>query len=423
MNKIRNRFGEIMILERKAIAKLQAIIAIVIIVVVVVAGGTYYYFVSTPALPAEIKIGVNLPLTGYQANDGQMGRDGALLAAQHINDNGGVLGKKLALVIGDDESKPDKAAALMERLITLDNVVAVVGGVVSTLEVVTIDITHRYGIPQIVTTAVAEEITSRRYGNVFRTCGLPVEWGVAEAEFLNETVKPETIAMLVQDSTIWWQISDAFVQSLQEVAPEITIVSKQYVSAGSTEFTPVLTEMLAKNPDIICSWFTAVANAALREQLRELDPDIPQIMGNFIWNTEEYLEMVGGAVGELTTFGERFTKAPYTSKTIPFWDAYVEAYGKNPSGVSADLYQGVLLIAEAIERAGSVDPEKIINALEENEFEGIYGEIRFQPRTIGTVTHIHQYSPDPAVLFLQIQGGEPKVVFPSSLKSADWQSG
>jgi branched-chain amino acid transport system substrate-binding protein len=116
-----------------------------------------------------IKIGIVAPLSAPGGVEtGQALVEGAKIAAEEVNASGGLLGKKVELVIGDTSGQPEKGTAVMERLATHDKVVAVGGEAHSSVALAEIEVAHRYGIPLVIAEAWADSVTAKGYPEVFR---------------------------------------------------------------------------------------------------------------------------------------------------------------------------------------------------------------------------------------------------------------
>ncbi len=124
-----------------------------------------------PAIQAQeaIKLGIVAPLSAPGGVEtGQALVEGAKIAAEELNASGGLLGKKVELIIGDTSGQPEKGTAVMERLVTNDKVVAVGGEAHSSVALAEIEVAHRYGIPLVISEAWSDSITAKGYPEVFR---------------------------------------------------------------------------------------------------------------------------------------------------------------------------------------------------------------------------------------------------------------
>jgi len=400
--------------SRKAITKMQGII-IAIVIVVAVASGIAYYYLTLPKLPEEIRIGVVVPLTGPAALVGQDHKWAADMAAEEINAAGGVLGRKVRIIYGDDESKPEKGASETERLITKEGVVALAGHYHSSVHMAAIEISHKYMIPDIGVSAMTEALRLKQYSNAFFTHSNTTAMAGVYARFTIDYVKPKTYALLSEETDFGRLISKAIIKYITEHSTA-KCVYEGYAKVGEKDYYPMLTEIKAKKPDVILINTSGVGVPLAYKQARELG--IPATMIGYLYVLKDFIDMVGPEYSEYYFSSNIFARAPVTPKTLPWFEKYTAKYGKEPSVQAARQYDAIYVVCDAIQRAGSVEADKIIKALRETKFVGVRGTITFDPVYQEWGFEYVEFG-----LVGQIQGGKLVVVYPFGVaeKPAIWQ--
>lgn len=385
--------------SRKAITKMQGII-IAIVIVVAVASGIAYYYLTLPKLPEEIKIGVVVPLTGPAALVGQDHKWAAEMAAEEINEAGGVLGKKVRIVFGDDESKPEKGASETERLITKEEVVVLAGQYHSSVHMASIEISHKYMTPDIGVSGMTDALRLKKYSNAFFAHTNTTALGFIYAQFMIDYFKPKTYALLGEETDFGRFVQDNVKKYMTEHS-DAELVYEGYAKVGEKDYYPILTEIKDAKPDCINSNLSGMGIPLAYKQARELG--IPASWISSIYVVEDFVDVVGPD-SENYFYSAMFARVAYTPKTLPWWEKYEAKYGKEPSLQAARQYDTIYIACDAIERAGSVEADKIIEALRETKFVGVRGTITFDP--------VYQEWGTEIFLVGQIQGGEGSVVWP-----------
>jgi branched-chain amino acid transport system substrate-binding protein len=336
--------------------------------------------------PETVKIGLSTPLSADLASFGKSVRDAVVLAADEINAKGGVLGgKKIELVIEDDQSKPDQAKTVFEKLIKRDKVVAIIGDVTSGCSMAAAPVAQAAGVPMLSPTATAEKLTKE--GNcIFRSCFIDPLQAAAIAKFGMEDLKATKFAVLynVKD-TYSVGLKDAFDQYVKAHGGEI--VSEVSYSSGDSDFAGQLTKIRKAKPDAIYAPGYYGEIGPICGQARELKINVP-LLGSDGWDSTKTAELGGDAIN-----GNYFTnhysaedQRPVVQNMIK---AYTARYGKGPDALAVLGYEATYLMADAINRAGSADSSKIREALADTKgFQGVTGTITIGPdrNALKTVT-------------------------------------
>lgn len=328
--------------------------------VLVVSAGTF----------AQVKVGFFAPLTGPQAADGKSVTQAAHLAVDEINAAGGVLGQKLELVAYDDRFDSREAVIIANRLVEQDNVVAVVSGSYSEPTRASSPIFQRAGIPMISAYGVHPDITAAgEY--IFRQSFIGPVQGKAGAEVAVNLLGAKTIVSLVMDNDFGRSLGDAFREHATALG---ATVHEELFPFGEMEFTPILARIRGLNPDLIYTTGYFQESAQTARQARELGITA-QLLGTEGTDSFQFPEIAEDAADGIiiTTNLDRDTTQPVARHFI---DEYRVRYGHEPDMVGASTYDAFLILADAINRAGSTDPAAIRDAIAAtSDFNGATGLI------------------------------------------------
>ena len=228
----------------------------------------------------DILVGFYGSLTGDGASFGQSSREGAELAVDELNAAGGVLGRKLRLLVEDDQSKPEEASNAVTKLVTQDKVVAVIGEVASRRTLAAAPISQRYQIPMITPASTNEKVTE--VGDyVFRVCFIDPFQGEVLAKFAYNDLKARKVAILRDQS------QDYSVGLTDSVAQHFTRLGGQVLppvsySSGDADFKAALTRIRSEKPDVLFATGYYSEAAIITRQARELGMKMP-ILGGDGW--------------------------------------------------------------------------------------------------------------------------------------------
>lgn len=319
----------------------------------------------------EIKVGLVYSQSGPLASIAALCLNGHKFAAERINAEGGIKslgGAKLTFVVADAESKPEVAMSAVEKLITKDNVVAIMGPYASGLAFTATQIAEKYKIPIVVPVAVADDITQRGFKYTFRTNYKASKNARDSLDFLKwigekTGKKPQTVAFLTED-TLWGQSS---AKAWKAMMPEYgyKIVAELSYSKTTQDVSPEIAKLKAAKPDVVLQIsYTPDAILITRTMFDQnfdcmgrvpsggghTDPAFIKALGkmaDFIIVNHLYHPSIKGP-------GDKNQKAN---------EEYKRKYGVDMDDYSAPAYDATWVLASALERAGSTDPKKIRDAL------------------------------------------------------------
>ena len=331
-----------------------------------------FLFSLTSWAGGVIKIGFFAPLTGFAAADGASAKHGAMLAVQKINASGGILGKKIKLIVYDDAVSSQQAVAIARKLIQEDRVVGVVSGSYSTPTRASAPIYQRYHIPLVVAYATHPDIT--KAGNyVFRVGFLAKVEGRAGGYVAAKMLNAKRIAVLTMDNDFGRALSEGFVNEAKKNGAKI--VANLSFALGEKDMTPFLTKIKALHPDLIyCTGYYS-EGALTVKQAKQLGIKA-QLLGQEGFDSPMFLKIAGSSANGtiITTDLNRDSKRPIVRWFI---SQYRKQFKLEPDMVGASSFDAVYILAEAIKKAGSTNPAKIRYALAHiKDFNGVTGKIK-----------------------------------------------
>ena len=324
------------------------------------------------ALAGSIKIGFNAPLTGFAAADGNSALVGAQLAVEQVNAAGGIDGNDIELVVYDDQASPKEAAPLAVKMTTQDEVTAGISGSYSGSTRAAATIFQENTVPYISAYAVHPDIT-RAGDYVFRTSFMGEVQGRAGAKLIGDVMGLKRVALITLNNDFGKSLAAGFKEKAAEFGIEITGESEY--SIKDREFGPIVSKVKADNPDAIYAsgyFFTA---GPLVRQIRAAGIAAP-VIGQEGYDSQKFIEIAGpDAEGVIiTTSLDRDSSDPITQAFIK---GFEEKAGYPTDMVAASAHTAVLVMAEALRKAGAGDRAALRNAIAESSVDASTGHISF----------------------------------------------
>jgi len=335
--------------------------------------GTLMAAVAITATAAEtIKIGVNVPLTGFAASDGTSALNGAKLAVKQLNDAGGINGKKLELVIYDDQASPKQSVPIATKLIEKDKVVVGVSCSYSGATRAAAGIYQEAKTPYISAYAIHPDIT--RTGNyVFRTSFVGEVQGRAGAKLAGEILNKKRAVLITLNNDFGKSLVAGFKEKANKYG--ITILNEYPYSIKDRQFGPIIARVKADNPDVIYAtgyFFTA---GPLVSQLRAAGVKAT-IIGQEGFDTQTFIKIAGPASEGviITTSLDRGSKS---AETKHFIEQYEQMFNHKTDMVAASGHTAIKVAAAAIQAAGSTDRAAVRDAIAKTDLVAATGTISF----------------------------------------------
>jgi branched-chain amino acid transport system substrate-binding protein len=383
-----------------------------------VAGLVALAWAAAPVAGAQppIRIGASLALTGSYVVFGQNQHRGYKLCEKHVNEKGGVLGRKIEFVLYDDHSEPATGVRLYERLITQDKVDVVIGPYSSPITEAVADVNEKFKMPMVAPGAAATSIFKR--GRKFVFMVLPP--GEVDLEGLIDIAARKglkTVAVIHQDVIAARATAQGAIELGKKKGLEVVLV--EAYPPGTTDFSALLAKVRAANPDVLAAATYFEDTVAITRQMKDLSVN-PKMYGlttgvdslrfyELLGRTAEFVYGVTPWVPELVEL--RAGGLIPIARQYPGAREFVESYKKEFPGAdlsyhSAAGYGGCQILVEAIRRAGSLDSGKLREAILKTDRNTVFGGFRVGRDGL-QIAH--------KMVMFQWQDGKKVIVWPEEL--------
>ena len=320
---------------------------------------------------STIKIGYFGDLSGPTFNFGQSAINGVLMAADQMNQAGGINGRKIDVVITDDKGSPEEAARLTAKLIDQDKVVAIIAGGTSGNSRAAAPKAQSSHVPLISPSATDPLVTA--VGDyIFRACFVDEFQGEVMASFAIHTLKAKKAAILFDFNSPYGRgLTDWFQTGFKRLGGEI--VNEQSYKQGDADFKGQLVSIRASEPEVIYIPGYYADVTAIAKQARQLGLTQP-LLGGDGWDAPELWQLGGDALNG-SYISTHYSVDDPSIQT--FVEEYKQRYGNLvPDAHAALAYDAAKLLFDAITRAGTTDGPKLRDALAQTKnFPGVTGVI------------------------------------------------
>jgi branched-chain amino acid transport system substrate-binding protein len=366
-----------------------------------------------------IKIGV---IAEAQAVAGSSIPLAAQLAADEINAAGGLDGRKIEIFSYDNHSSAAESVRAFQRAVNEDHVNAVIASYVSEVVLALQPWTGRLKTVMITPGAASDVITqniAKDYDHLKYTFhGYATSTSIAEAtcaaakDLLVSNLKMKSAVVMSEDAAWTTPLDAEYLKCLPNIG--LKVLDHIRVSPDTTDFTPIFHKIEGEKPDVI---ITGISHVGVQPTVQWKQQQVPipmfgvssQASNSSFWND------TNGAVEGVLYQAFSGPDVAVTPKTLPFVAAFQKRYGNFPSYCGYTAYDEVYYIADAIKRAGSTDPDKLVEALEKTNYEGTIGRVEFKGRDT-PYPHALKIGPDTiSGLMLQWQSGTQVNLWPAKV--------
>jgi branched-chain amino acid transport system substrate-binding protein len=363
-----------------------------------------------------IRIGASLSLTGGMATEGRLVRDGYDLYVKLVNERGGIkVGgepHKVEMVYYDDESNAQRAVSLVERLIVQDKVNFVAGPYSSGISLPASAVAERHRTPMVLAHAASTPVYERGFKYVFGVLTTAEQYTINMIR-MGKDRDAKTIALIYENALFPQTGMRGAAQQAKDAGLEV--VYNENYPTGTKDLSPMLAAAGAKKPDIILAAGYTADMILLARQAAELGVR-PKMMGFMLGPT------LPGFVKSLGRDAEYLLEPIQWSSNMPWKDdtfgitaqeyaaRFEKEFGYKPDYHPPQSSAALIVYQRAIEKAGTLDPEKVRDAIAQTDLMTFYGPIKFNERGQNVAKRMG---------VVQIQGGEPKVVYPPEHKQSD----
>lgn len=332
-----------------------------------------------PAQEPVVKLGHVAPMSGGQAHYGRDNANGAILAVEHLNAQGITIGGKkvkFQLLAEDDAADPKQGTAAAQKLVDA-KVNGVIGHLNSGTTIPASRIYHDAGIPQISPSATNPKYTQQGFKTAFRVVANDSQLGGTLGKYAVETLKSKQIAVIDDRSAYGQGVADEFVKGVKSKSADVQIV-QQYTNDKATDFNAILTSIKAKNPDVI--FFGGMDNVGgpMLRQMKQLGIDAKFMGGDGICTTELAKLAGDGMTDNRVICAEAGGVTGTKEKDMAdFYARYKKRFNLDVQLYAPYVYDAVMTMATAMQKADSVEPAKYLPELAKIRYEGVTGPIVF----------------------------------------------
>ena len=325
-----------------------------------------------------VKIGHVGPLSGQIAHLGKDNENGARMAVDTLNAKGVTIGgKKVKFVLQgeDDAANPQQATAAAQKLVDA-KVSGVIGHLNSGTTIPASKIYNDNGIPQISPSSTNPKYTLQGYKGAFRVVANDGQLGGALGRYAANTLKAKNVA-IIDDRTAYGQgVADEFMRAAK--AAGINVVGRQYTNDKATDFNAILTAIKGKNPDLIFFGGMDAVGGPMLRQMKQLGIKAKYMGGDGIC-TEQLPALAGDGMADGQVVCAEAGGVEEGQKKVmdKFRDDYKKKFGVDVKLYAPYVYDAVMTMADAMQKANSVEPAKYLPELAKIRHKGVTGIIEF----------------------------------------------
>ena len=335
------------------------------------------------AVQAEIKVGIAGPLSGSALIAGEQQEIGAQKAIEHLNNKGGVLGKRIVAISVDDACEPRQAKAVARQMVS-EGVIFVVGHACSDCSLAVSKVYEKAGIIMISPASTNPKVTDEGGPNVFRVIGRDDQQGTIAGNYLSDHFSNSNIAIIHDGKAYGLGLAEFTKRQLNKRGVNEAMFDS-YI-ADQQDYKSLVDKLVNKKIDVLyIGGYMSDVGIIARQAKKEL-PDLRLFSGDTLADVRFLLFAGEAGVGTYFTFGPDMRLKPEAqdvAAAIREEDAY------EPEGYTLYAYGTVQAWAQAVEQASSLKPRAVIKALREGSFDTVLGKIGFDEK--GDVTGISAF--------------------------------
>ena len=322
---------------------------------------------------ADILIGASGPMTGGMAWFGEQMLEGIGMKVAELNAARGVLGRQIELLPVDDYCDPEQAVAAARKLVEAQ-VDAVIGHLCSGAAIPASRIYEDAGILFFGSSATNPKLTDQGFRTVFRIAGRDTRQGIMAADYLADRWSDHNIAIVHDGGAYGGGVAEAAKRRLSDLG--VREITFQAIEPGQTNYFDLIDQLQGKDIDVLFfGGYYAEAGLIIR-QARSRGYGV-RMIGPDTLNTEFFWRVAGEASeGVLFPSNPELRKKPEAAPLV----AKFRAKGYEPEGITLQTYTAMQVWAEAVEKAGTLELVAVIESLRTNQFDTLFGTIRFDAK-------------------------------------------
>jgi branched-chain amino acid transport system substrate-binding protein len=345
------------------------------------------------AADKTITIGINLPLTGADAHDAELIKDGAMLALDEANANGGVAGYKINVMVLDDgtatagQYDPAQAATNARKMVADNSVVAAIGPQMSGSGKAMSPILSQGNLATITPASTNPDITDPKFAGQYRPAGKAIYFrtvttdafqGPNMANFMAETLKIKSVYVLDDSGAYGVGIADSFQKQAEKRG--VKVLGRDQLNPKEADYTTVLTKIKSMNPDALYYGGVAQAGVKVVKQSYDIMPKVIRAGGDGVLGAE-ILKGAGFPAAEglyATNASPNMLEDPQAKPVI---ERFVKKYNQQPENYSLTAYDAALVILDAVKRVAEsgkeVNRANVRDAIQTSKVKTLQGEVSF----------------------------------------------
>src|SRR5437763_447027 len=324
----------------------------------------------------DILVGEYGSLTGTEATFGQSTHNGIMMAADEINGAGGINGRKIKIITEDDQSKSEEAVTAVQKLISQNQVVAVLGEVASSSSIAAAPICQNSKVPMITPSSTNPEVT-RKGDYIFRMCFTDDYQGHSMADYVAKQLGVKTAAILTDVKSDYSQgLGHFFEERFTQDGGKV--VARASYAKGDSDFRAQLTSVKGANPQILFvpGYYTDIGQIA--QQARDLGMTQPLVGGDG-WESPKLIE-IGGKSLEGSYYSNHYFYGDPTPLVRDFVQKYKDRYGATPDALAALGYDDARVLGDALKRSAGKGGKDLRDAIAATKgFAAVTGTINIGP--------------------------------------------
>jgi len=327
-----------------------------------------------------IKIGHVAPVSGPNSHLGKDMENGARMAVEDLAAKGvKIAGKPVKFVVQfeDDAGDPKQGTTAAQKLVDA-KVQGVIGHLNSGTTIPASKIYFDAGIPQISPAATSPVYTKQKFNTAFRVVANDNKLGGTLGAYAVKNLGAKKIAV-IDDRTAYGQgVADEFVKGAKKALPGVQVVGKEFTNANATDFNAILTNIKSKNPDLVFFGGMDSVGGPLLRQMKALGINAKFMGGDGVCTDALYRLSAGAAADGVVTCAEAGGVTADMQKNMDDFRArYKKKYGQEVQLYAPYVYDAIMTMADAMEKANSSEPAKYLPVLAKIKHQGVTGLVEF----------------------------------------------
>ena len=355
---------------------------------------------ALPANAQDIVVGEFASLTGSEATFGINSSNGVELAKEEINNGGGLLGgRKIKIIMEDDQSKPGQPSAAVKKLVASDMAIAILGEIASSRSLEAAPICQNAKIPMVSPGSTNPSVTEKG-DYIFRVCFIDPFQGTVMAKFALDNLHKKRIAILQDVKSDYSKgLAQFFKEYFTSHGGQI-VADLSYTGGGTDkDFRAQLTKIKVAQPDAVFVPGYYTEAGLIARQARSLGIKVP-LLGGDGWDSPKLTE-IGGSALDGCYFSTHFSVQDQNPKVQDFVKKYQAKFHTLPDGMAPLGYDAMMILGQAINTAGSTDGTKIRDALT---------NVKDYPGVTGNITIDEKRNAKKAAVVLEVKGSQANFV-------------